>query len=162
MFRNRTGDVANIRERLTQHTNCATLKQDNLEQPSLQSHRSEHVPPAAVTLAALVRPDGTPLIVVSASGDIGNITIGRGDDADLQIHESAVSQSHAQFTWDEQRRAHTLVDCGSTNGTFINRRRITGPVTLLNGMQIRLGSVLLTYQVPFHHRPERETVAKQR
>ena len=108
---------------------------------------------AELPLAALVRRDGTPVVLVSASGDIGIVTIGRGEDVDVSLPESVVSQLHARLHWDAERGGHVLTDAGSTNGTYINRRRITGPVMLLNGMQIHLGSVALSYQRPFQAVP---------
>jgi hypothetical protein len=100
-------------------------------------------------LAALLRADGKPLLTVSCYGDIGILTIGRGDEADLVIADDRVSKVHARFHWDDASATHVLTDCDSTNGTFVNRRRIAGPVSLLNGTRVQLGKIALTYRRPY-------------
>jgi pSer/pThr/pTyr-binding forkhead associated (FHA) protein len=104
----------------------------------------------ALELAALVRGDGTPLVTISCHGDIGVLKIGRGDEADLVIADDTVSKLHAEFCWDERSKTHVVTDCNSTNGTFVNRKRIAGPVSLLNGTRIHFGKISLTYRRPYH------------
>jgi len=104
----------------------------------------------ALELAALVRGDGTPLVTISCQSDTGILTIGRGDEADLVIADETVSKLHAQFYWDERSKTHVVTDCNSTNGTFVNRKRIAGPVSLLNGTRIHFGKISLTYHRPYH------------
>lgn len=139
-----------IRDRLAQQAQPARLhRHAQLQQPA-----GERLPaPPGLELAALLGRDGAPLLVVSARGDIGSITLGRSEAADVRLGESTVSQIHARFGWDAEQGGHVLADCGSTNGTFVNRRRITGPTLLLNGTQVRLGSVTLTYCYPFQPAP---------
>ncbi|MDQ3541967.1 MAG: FHA domain-containing protein, partial [Chloroflexota bacterium] len=130
-----------IRNRLAQQTQQT--------QPSpMHRHGQLQQPPAGaggappvLELAALLDHDGAPLLVVSARGDIGSITLGRSEAANIRLTQSAVSQIHARLGWDPERGGHVLADCSSTNGTFVNRQRITRPTLLLNGSQVRLGSV---------------------
>jgi pSer/pThr/pTyr-binding forkhead associated (FHA) protein len=52
------------------------------------------------------------------------ILIGRGIDNDIIIRDKAVSQFHGYFVKQEDRLM--IVDTNSTNGTFVNHRRIKG------------------------------------
>jgi len=68
--------------------------------------------------------------------------IGRSSRADLLIDQESVSRHHAQIFWDGLR--HTLIDLGSTNGTFINDQSVTERV-LADGDQIKIGQSILKY-----------------
>lgn len=63
--------------------------------------------------------------------------IGRSSLRNVVIARDIVSRLHAVI----ERRAerYWLLDAGSTNGSFINGERITGPVLLKDGDQIGLG-----------------------
>jgi hypothetical protein len=139
--------TSTMQDRLQQVTQSSGVEGEQRIRPlsPLPARREEE----QFQLAALLRRDGTPVLVISAGGDIGEVTIGRGDAVDVSLPESVVSQLHARLYWDVERGGHVLTDCGSTNGTYINRRRISGPVMLLNGMQIRLGTVVLSYRCPY-------------
>ncbi len=39
-------------------------------------------------------------------------------------------------------------DLGSKNGTYVRDRRVDAPLTLGDGDQIRLGSVVVTFRIP--------------
>jgi hypothetical protein len=73
--------------------------------------------------ARVTTPDGTrdvPLILKLGSG---RLSVGRGTDNDLYLNDKSVSKIHAALV---MNREGTLLvaDTGSTNGTFINGRRI--------------------------------------
>ena len=53
----------------------------------------------------------------------GEMTIGRKSSADIQIDSLAVSGTHAKIV--TAGDVVTLEDLGSTNGTFINSKKIT-------------------------------------
>jgi pSer/pThr/pTyr-binding forkhead associated (FHA) protein len=63
--------------------------------------------------------------------------MGRGTDCDLRLHDVGVSRHHCLI----RRRAQesTLVDLGSSNGTFVNGSRVVSQVALQPGDEIRLG-----------------------
>ena len=65
------------------------------------------------------------------------LTLGRDPGNDIVISDPQVSRQHARVT----RQGETMVieDTGSTNGTFVNGVRLTGPHTLANGDVIGLG-----------------------
>ncbi|MBY0394883.1 MAG: GGDEF domain-containing protein, partial [Thermoleophilia bacterium] len=67
--------------------------------------------------------------------------VGRGSDADLRIHDLAVSRRHAALSVD-QREGTWLTDLGSTNGTLRNGRRLAPhtPTRLVDGDRIQFGT----------------------
>lgn len=52
-------------------------------------------------------------------------TVGRRGDNDVVISDEAASRRHAEITLDEAGDSLTVRDLRSSNGTFINRRRLT-------------------------------------
>lgn len=70
------------------------------------------------------------------------ITIGKLATNDLQINESAVSRNHCKFV--QAGKGYKLTDLGSTNGTYINGRRITEK-ELKVGDNITIGRTMLSY-----------------
>ena len=67
--------------------------------------------------------------------------LGRGPDCDLRLASGAVSARHAEL----RRRGDvwTLEDLGSTNGTFVNGRRVESAVEVGSGDRLRLGDLEL-------------------
>jgi predicted component of type VI protein secretion system len=92
-------------------------------------------------------PDATYRLTMRKGPDLGQqfpleadtITIGRDPAADLVINDPEVSRQHARLT---RRGDHFLIqDLGSTNGTFLDGRRLAGdPVPLAPGQLITIGS----------------------
>lgn len=75
----------------------------------------------------------------------GAITMGRAPDCQVVINFPNVSAHHARLTWDGQQCV--VEDLGSTNGTFVNSYRLTGPVQFRPGDVLSLGgSVELVLQ----------------
>lgn len=74
------------------------------------------------------------------------VTIGRDPMADIVITDPEVSRQHARLTRTEG--GYEIQDLGSTNGTFIDGRRLGGePHPLLPGQMIAMGSnVSLIYE----------------
>lgn len=71
-----------------------------------------------------------------------NITIGRDPNSYLPLNHPAVSYRHAQIT--RQDGGLTIRDLGSTNGTYVNGKRISqGP--LKSGDEIQIGPFKLVY-----------------
>ncbi|HYG80191.1 MAG TPA: FHA domain-containing protein [Pyrinomonadaceae bacterium] len=64
--------------------------------------------------------------------------IGRGPNNDLVIALSNLSRRHARV--EVLGGKHCISDCGSSNGTAVNGRRVTGAVELHDGDQIDLGN----------------------
>jgi hypothetical protein len=74
------------------------------------------------------------------------LLIGRGQDSDLVLLEADVSREHARLQHGSQ--GWTLVDLGTTNGTFVNGRRLPpeDPYLLRPGDRITIGSSVLAVQ----------------
>lgn len=65
------------------------------------------------------------------------VYVGRDITNDIVINDPEVSRKHARLTL--QSGGYVLEDLGSTNGTFIDGQRITGPHLMVLGEVIMLG-----------------------
>jgi hypothetical protein len=67
----------------------------------------------------------------------GAITVGRAEDSTLVIADDFASSRHARFS---PRGEQWLVeDLGSTNGTYLDRDKVTGPTLVPVGVPVRIG-----------------------
>jgi pSer/pThr/pTyr-binding forkhead associated (FHA) protein len=90
------------------------------------------------------------LLVETASGHEAGVaydlsdgaTLGRGD-VEIQLDDPFASSRHAQIT--RQGRVVVIEDLGSTNGTYLNERPLTGPQPLHPGDRIRIGDSEFSY-----------------
>ena len=73
--------------------------------------------------------------------EAAEISIGRLDSNDLVLPKTNVSKSHARLSYKEGR--YVIADLQSTNGTFVNGRRIHGPVALRRGDKVYIGDFIL-------------------
>lgn len=72
----------------------------------------------------------------------GNMLIGRNGRAGIILPDASVSTRHA--TIERVEGAWRLADLGSTNGTFVDGRRIgEGGVTVRRGARLTFGNVVL-------------------
>jgi hypothetical protein len=72
------------------------------------------------------------------------MTIGRAEGCAIPISDTFASQLHARVF---KRGNEVFVeDLGSTNGTFVNRKRIGGPVALRPKDRIQIGDTVLELQ----------------
>jgi hypothetical protein len=69
--------------------------------------------------------------------------VGRDPGADLQLEDEEVSREHAALRVLPDGRL-AIEDLGSSNGTWVNGHRLTGPVSLSGGEQIRIGTTNMT------------------
>jgi hypothetical protein len=69
------------------------------------------------------------------------ITIGRADSSTLVVADDYVSTNHARLV--PRDGAWVLEDLGSTNGTFLDRARVTAPTPVPIGVPIRIGKTTL-------------------
>ena len=72
-------------------------------------------------------------------------TIGRTASNAIALSDGSVSSSHARVL--RSADGFLIEDMGSRNGTFVNSDRVTGKRALLDGDVLRLGKVLLTFNV---------------
>ena len=69
------------------------------------------------------------------------LALGRAPASDLVLDDPSVSRAHAEIVVGED--GLMLQDVGSSYGTFVDGRQLTGPVALTNGMHIELGDCRL-------------------
>lgn len=72
------------------------------------------------------------------------ITIGRAETNGLSVPDAFVSHMHARVF--RRGQYWYIEDLGSTNGTFLNERRIAQPTQLKVYDEIRLGETVLRYR----------------
>ena len=69
------------------------------------------------------------------------ITLGRAAGCQVTLDDTYASQLHARVF---QRDGTTYVeDLGSTNGTYLNRRKVTGPMVFQRGDKLQIGNTVL-------------------
>lgn len=73
------------------------------------------------------------------------ITIGREAGSDIVIDDPFITRVHMQLVQDDSGVVK-VVDMGSTNGTFVNGRRIEGECILNPGDEVRIGHTILPWQ----------------
>jgi ABC transport system ATP-binding/permease protein len=92
-----------------------------------------------------VRQGPRPNLVFELDGD--SYTIGREAGTEIVIEDPQVSRRHATLT--RQGTSYLIEDIGSTNGTYVNGKRVTAPVLLVNGDMIGLAdTIVLAVQAP--------------
>lgn len=74
----------------------------------------------------------------------GRTTIGRKADNDITIPEESASRRHAELALNADGNTLVLRDLSSTNGTFLNRERLTQPRRLTTGDEIRIGQHVIS------------------
>jgi len=72
------------------------------------------------------------------------ITLGRSATRDIIIPDPRVSRHHAVLR--QYSESYILSDVGSTNGTFVNGRRLDNTHVLQHGDSIRMGTITLLFQ----------------
>src|SRR2546430_2552617 len=69
------------------------------------------------------------------------ITLGRADDAPLVLSDDYASSRHARLF--PQNGQWVVEDLGSTNGTYLDRQKVTQPTPVPAGVPIRIGKTVL-------------------
>jgi pSer/pThr/pTyr-binding forkhead associated (FHA) protein len=67
--------------------------------------------------------------------------IGRGNGCAIRLEDTYVSQMHARLA--DRDGAWYVEDLGSTNGTYLNDRRVQAPVEVHAGDVVRVGKTVL-------------------
>src|SRR5437773_2489060 len=71
------------------------------------------------------------------------IAVGSDESNDLILRHPTVSRRHAAIDFLGGR--YELYDLGSTNGTFVNGRRLTKPAPINEGDEIRFGAATFVF-----------------
>jgi len=74
-------------------------------------------------------------------------TFGRGDDNNFVLPDRWISRNHAMLQQVETGEFY-LIDMGSRNGSFVNGRRVSIPVTLQNSDRLTFGQTELEFFAP--------------
>jgi hypothetical protein len=87
---------------------------------------------------ALLAPDGGKAQVYSLDEEL---ILGRGSKCHVVLSDAYASQVHARIFRREGR--YFIEDMGSTNGTYLNRKKVTSPIPIGRGDRIRIGKTEL-------------------
>lgn len=70
-----------------------------------------------------------------------DLLIGRGDNCQIKVDDAYASQVHARLF----RRGDSVMveDMGSTNGTYLNRQKVTTPTEIFKGDRVKVGKTVL-------------------
>jgi len=111
------------------------------QSPPRQPQRPPRQPkPSRSTPRFLVVTEGG-LTGVSVDLTDQQITLGRANDATLVLNDDYASSRHARiFPQDGQ---WIVEDLGSTNGTYLDRQKVTRPTPVPVGVPIRIGKTVL-------------------
>jgi pSer/pThr/pTyr-binding forkhead associated (FHA) protein len=130
------------------------VRTDLLGGPSTASRRGKARQAQAPRQGRPARPAragrGSPRILVVTAGALKGtsldlaqqqITLGRANDATLVLNDDYASSRHARiFPQDGQ---WIVEDLGSTNGTYLDRQKVTRPMPVPLGVPIRIGKTVL-------------------
>lgn len=115
------------------------------EPPPPSSPAPEPAPPppssaAPELVATLTADDGTmhPLLEETS-------TIGRTPANTIALRDGSVSANHARVV--RSAEGFMIEDVGSRNGTFVNSEKLSGPHLLADGDLVRLGKIILTFNL---------------
>ncbi len=82
-----------------------------------------------------------PLTGTRISLDSRPILIGRADDSTLVLDDDYASTRHARIA--PQGDGWYVEDLGSTNGTYLDRAKVTGPTRVPLGVPVRIGKTVI-------------------
>jgi hypothetical protein len=108
--------------------------------------RQSHVPAARVVPSAKKGPRKVAIVEGDEQQgkilDLGNeLLIGRADRCQLVLNDSYVSQMHARIF--AKDGGYMIEDLGSTNGTYLNKRKVTTATPLHRGDHVKIGKTIL-------------------
>jgi hypothetical protein len=98
-------------------------------------------PPAARMVPALLVVTAGTMAGTRLRLGPGPILIGRAEDSTLVLDDDYASTRHARIT--QQGHEYFLEDLGSTNGTYLDRARVTTPTPVPVGVPIRIGRTVI-------------------
>ncbi|MEU3493147.1 FHA domain-containing protein FhaB/FipA [Kitasatospora cineracea] len=108
-------------------------------------------PAAAAQQAQARQRRGQPTHLVVTQGSLAGttvalqgqtITLGRAHDSTIVLDDDYASSRHARI-YPDQAGQWTVEDLGSTNGTYLDRQRLTTPTPLQIGVPIRIGRTVI-------------------
>ena len=120
--------------------------------PKPLRQKASPAPPAApvIPAAKAKRTRGTPRQLVVTEGPLQGtavtlgaapVTLGRAHDSTLVLTDDYASNTHARLVPSET--GWTLEDLGSTNGTYLGTTKVSRPMAVPVGTQIRIGKTVM-------------------
>jgi pSer/pThr/pTyr-binding forkhead associated (FHA) protein len=115
-----------------------------------QAKHNQPSPPGRQAPRAVRHVRGTPRTLLVTDGNLAGtaiplgeqqITIGRAADATLVLTDDYASTRHARFY--PQNGEWIVEDLGSTNGTYLDRQKVTQPTPVPVGVPVRIGKTVL-------------------
>jgi class 3 adenylate cyclase len=73
----------------------------------------------------------------------GKVSIGRHAENDIVLQDVSASRAHAEVFLDSAKGQVVVTDLNSTNGTYVNRQRISGSFNLQSNDSIRIGQAVI-------------------
>jgi len=129
--------VEALQVELHQHVEAMQAIRRDVHQVALQTRKNE----GGTLLRTLTRDDAEGVVHLLNKS---SMSIGRGHDCDIRLRSSSVSRYHAVL-----RISHDAVifeDMNSTNGCFVNGRRIKRQL-LKDGDRVKVGAVPLRFGI---------------
>jgi len=74
----------------------------------------------------------------------GQVQVGRGESCQIRLADTYASSSHARIF--NRDGSWFIEDLGSTNGTYLNQRRVTTATQLQAGDRVRVGKTTLEFK----------------
>ncbi len=115
-----------------------------------RAQRPQRRPAATGPIGAPRAGRGAPRLLLVTGGQLvgttipladQQITIGRAPDATLVLTDDYASSRHARLY--PQNGAWIVEDLGSTNGTYLDRQKVTAPTPVPVGVPVRIGKTVL-------------------
>jgi hypothetical protein len=148
-------EIQSVKSRPGASTTAATISPTSVASSATPSRSAATVidragPSSAATI--IERPGAGTLRVVSG-GPAGRswqlpqseASIGRDTKNLVSIDDGKSSREHARIRYADG--IYSLVDLGSSNGTYVNDQRVSGQVPLSSGDQIRVGDTVFSFSV---------------
>jgi adenylate cyclase len=109
--------------------------------------RGPAAPPAAISPGA----QSPRLILKGAAGEVSEYplgtsnVLGRSTSASVRLADREVSRKHSEINLESG--AYVVKDLGSSNGTFVNGKRIFGPTALAEGDEVLIGTSKMEFRL---------------
>ncbi|MDP8958046.1 MAG: FHA domain-containing protein [Actinomycetota bacterium] len=94
------------------------------------------------------RRSGNRMVIVRSDSQAGlnfpvrdGVVLGRSPEADVVLEDAYASEFHLRLVAKDGRVV--LHDLGSTNGTYVNGRRVTSPLALSKGDAVQVGKTVM-------------------
>ena len=122
-----------------------------IKPPAVARSIAPEAPSRKVKRAKAKAPKRSELLVLDPPEQRGHtyplgdeLTLGRAAGCHVVVDDTFVSQIHARvFARDGQ---YLVEDLGSTNGTYLNRKKVSGPMLMQRGDRLQVGNTVLEMQ----------------